>query len=69
MATWRTFPSKGLIPGAFKQVISSIAAGFTVKNPRGNVEQAPSPALLRNSRGRLFYSFSSSGVANTAMMV
>jgi hypothetical protein len=22
-----------------------------------NVEQAPSPALLKNSRGRLFYSF------------
>ena len=26
-----------------------------------NVEQAPSPALLKNSRGRLFYSFSFQG--------
>jgi hypothetical protein len=33
------------------------------ENPLGNVEQAPSPAPLKNSRGRLFYIFSSSGVA------
>jgi hypothetical protein len=29
------------------------------ENPQKYVEQAPSPALFKNSRGRLFYNFSS----------